>query len=258
MRVTFVGVGEAFDECLPNTSLFVAGMAGESRRSVLLDCGFTAAAAFFSCPGLSDSDRHDGPDAVWISHFHGDHFFGLPYLLARMQEQGRVRPLFVHGGEGVATKVWQVVDLAYPHLRGRLDFEVVCLEARPDAPLVIAGFAARAAVTGHGAPCLGLRLETRFGVLYYGGDGAPTPACRELASGCTLAVQEGYGLSPGIAGHGSVAEAVEMAEAAWANTLAVVHVRRELRRESGAEIARQLAAASIRALLPEPGEVFEA
>ena len=258
MRVTFVGVGEAFDECLPNTSLFVAGMAGESRRTVLLDCGFTAAAAFFGCPGLSDSDRRDGPDAVWISHFHGDHFFGLPYLLARMQEQGRVRPLFLHGGQGLAARAGQVVDLAYPHLRDRLDFELVCFEARPEVPLVIAGFAARAAVTGHGAPCLGLRLETRFGVLYYGGDGAPTPACRDLASGCALVVQEGYGISPGVAGHGSVAEAVETAESAWANALAVVHVRRELRRERGEAIRRTLAGASIRAFLPEPGEVFEA
>jgi ribonuclease BN (tRNA processing enzyme) len=258
MRVTFVGVGEAFDEGLPNTSLFVAGMTGESRRTVLLDCGFTAAAAYFGCLGLSEADRRDGPDALWISHFHGDHFFGLPYLLARLQEQGRVRPLFIHGGEGLAARVCQVVDLAYPNLRGRLDFELVCLDVRAEAPFVLAGFAARAALTGHGAPCLGLRLETRFGALYYGGDGAPAPACRELASGCALVVQEGYGLTPGIAGHGSVAEAVETAEAAWANALAVVHVRRELRRERGDALRRTLAGASIRAFLPEPGEAFEA
>lgn len=257
MRVTFVGVGEAFDEALPNTSLFVAGMSGESRRTALLDCGFTAVAAFFSCGGVSETDRRDGPDAVWISHFHGDHFFGLPYLLARMQEQGRARPLFVHGGAGVADKVAAVTDLAYPNLRGKLDFEVRCVEARPERPFTVAGFPARAAVTGHGAPCLGLRLTTRFGALYYGGDGAATPACRELASGCALVVQEGYGLESGLPGHGSVAEAVALAESAWAEALAVVHVRRELRRERGAELARQLSGASIRAFLPEPGDVFE-
>lgn len=257
MRVTFVGVGEAFDEVLPNTSLFLAGMTGESRRTVLLDCGFTAAAAFFGCDGVSEADRRDGPDAVWISHFHGDHFFGLPYLLARMQEQGRSRPLFVHGGAGVAEKVAAVADLAYPGLRGKLDYELVCLEARPQQPFVMAGFAAQAALTGHGAPCLGLRLTTRFGALYYGGDGAALPAGRELASGCALVVQEGYGLEAGVPGHGSVPEALDLAESGWAEALAVVHVRRELRRERGEEIARQLGAASIRAFLPEPGDVFE-
>ncbi|MHC1788825.1 MBL fold metallo-hydrolase [Solidesulfovibrio sp.] len=257
MRVTFVGVGEAFDEALPNTSLFVAGMTGESRRTVLLDCGFTAAAAFFGCPGLSEADCREGPDALWISHYHGDHFFGLPFLLARLQEQGRARPLFIHGGGDVAAMVAAVTDLAYPNLREKLDFELVCLEARPGVPFAMAGFAARAALTGHGAPCLGLRLETRFGALYYGGDGAPTPAGRDLASGCALVVQEAYGLEAGVPGHGSVAEALETAEAAWAGALAVVHVRRELRRERGEDIRRTLSGASIRAFLPEPGDVFE-
>ena len=257
MRVTFVGVGEAFDEALPNTSLFLVGMTGERRRSVLLDCGFTAAAAFFSCAGVSEADRRDGPDAVWISHFHGDHFFGLPYLLARLQEQGRVRPLFVHGGEGVADKVAAVTDLAYPNLRGSLDFELRCIPAWPGKPFAMAGFAAQAALTGHGAPCLGLRLTTRFGALYYGGDGPATPAGEALAAGCALVVQEGYGLEAGVAGHGSVPEALALAESAWAEALAVVHVRRELRRERGEEIGRQLAAASIRAFLPDPGDVFE-
>jgi len=257
MRVTFVGVGEAFDEALPNTSLFVAGMTGESRRTVLLDCGFTAAAAFFGCEGVSETDRREGPDSVWISHFHGDHFFGLPYLLARLQEQGRARPLFVHGGEDVARKVAEVVDLAYPGLRAKLDFEVLCIEVRPEKPFAVAGFSAQAALTGHGAPCLGLRLETRFGSLYYGGDGAALAAGRELASGCALVVQEGYGLEPGVPGHGSVPEALNMAESAWAEALAVVHVRRELRRERGEEIAKRLSAASIRAFMPEPGDVFE-
>ena len=166
MRVTFVGVGEAFDEVLPNTSLFLAGMTGESRRTVLLDCGFTAAAAFFGCDGVSEADRRDGPDAVWISHFHGDHFFGLPYLLARMQEQGRSRPLLVHGGEGVAEKVATVADLAYPGLRGKLDYELVCLEARPEEPFGVAGVVAAAVQQvlrdrrAHGqAPSLGAPLD---------------------------------------------------------------------------------------------------
>jgi len=150
-----------------------------------------------------------------------------------------------------------VTDLAYPNLRGALDFELRCITAWPGKPFVVAGFAAQAALTGHGTPCLGLRLTTRFGALYYGGDGAATPAGAELAAGCTLVVQEGYGLEAGVAGHGSVAEALALAESAWAEGLAVVHVRRELRRERGGEIARQLAAASIRAFLPEPGDVFE-
>jgi ribonuclease BN (tRNA processing enzyme) len=262
MRVVFVSVGEAFDEALPNTSLWVESPVppdggGEGRRrTVLLDCGFTAGAAFFACPALASGDRETGPEAVWISHFHGDHYFGLPYLLARWHEAGRTAPLTVCGGAGVEERVPAVVDLAYPHLREKLKFSLQVVAVRPGEGFSLAGMAARTAPTGHGAPCLALRLETGAGTLFYSGDGAPTEAGLELARGCDLVVQEAYGLGAGIAGHGSVAEAVEMALAAQAGALALVHVRRELRRERAGEIRRLLADSGVRALLPEPGEVF--
>lgn len=257
MRVTFVGVGEAFDETLPNTSLFVAEMANETRHTVLLDCGFTAAAAFFACPSLAEADRERGPEALWISHFHGDHCFGLPYLLARFMEAGRTTPLAIYGGEGLTAKVATILDLAYPNLKEKLPFAFTTTAVRAGETFPLAGFSARAAATGHGAPCLALRLETRSGALYYSGDGAPTEACRDMAVGCALVVHEAYGLEAGISGHGSVADALDMAGAAWARALAITHVRRELRRDRGEDIRRTLAGASIRAFMPEPGEVFD-
>ena len=248
-RLTILGTSSA----LPTSDRYpTAHVLNVHERLFLIDCGEGTQMQMRRYKIRFGKINH-----IFISHLHGDHFFGLPYLLARMQEQGRARPLFVHGGAGVAEKVAMVADLAYPGLRGKLDYELVCLEARPEEPFVVAGFSALAALTGHGAPCLGVRLTTRFGALYYGGDGAALPAGRELASGCALVVQEGYGLEAGVPGHGSVPEALDLAESGWAEALAVVHVRRELRRERGEEIGRQLGAASIRAFLPEPGDVFE-
>lgn len=257
MRVTFVGVGEAFDETLPNTSLAVEATVNGRRRTVLLDCGFTAGAAFFACPALAAGDREPGPEAVWLSHFHGDHCFGLPYVLTRWHEAGRTAPLAVYGGQGVGGQVATLLDLAYPNLRAKLGFALQAVAVRPGEAFALAGLPAQAALTGHGAPCLALRLETGKTALYYSGDGAPTDACRELASGCALMVQEAYGLAAGIPGHGSVAEALELAEAAGAGALAVVHVRRELRRERSEEIRRMLADSGARAFMPGPGTVFE-
>ena len=258
MRVTFVGVGEAFDETLPNTSLFVEGRGPARRASVLLDCGFTAAAAFFACPGVATSDREAGPDAVWISHFHGDHYFGLPYLLARLHESGRTRPLAVCGGPGTEAKFGALLDMAYPNLRAKLRFAVETTSVSPGEEFFLAGFPAQAALTGHGAPCLALRLCVGEKALYYGGDGAPTVDSRELAKGCDVLVQEAYGIRAGVPGHGSVEEAVGFAREAGAATLAVVHVRRELRRERGEEIRRMLRDCGLLASLPGPGAVIAA
>ena len=257
MRVTFVGVGEAFDDSVPNTSLFLAGLTGGARATVLLDCGFTAAAAFFACPTLSVADREAGPDAVWISHFHGDHFFGLPWLVARLQEAGRTRELPIFGGPEATQRVFAALDLAYPHLREKLGFAVRPVAVVPGEAFSLAGFPARTAATEHGAPCLALRLETERGAFFYSGDGRCGPACRELASGCALAVFEAYGLTGGAPGHGSVEESLNRAGEAWVEALALVHVRRDVRRDRSADIRRTLAEAPLRAFLPEPGQVFE-
>ena len=257
MRVTFVGVGEAFDEELANTSLLVEGSGALGPRTVLCDCGFTAGAAFFGCAALPETLREHGPDAIWISHFHGDHFFGLPYVLTRWHEQGRYRPLTVYGGPGIEEKLPALVDMAYPNVREKLGFALEAVTVGAGESFSLAGFAAHTAATGHGALCLALRLETADGAVYYGGDGAPTDACREAARGCRLLVQEAYGVEAGVPGPGSVAQALALAREARAETLAVVHVRREVRREQGEAIRRMLAESGLRARMPEPGDVWD-
>ncbi|MGE4538059.1 MAG: MBL fold metallo-hydrolase [Desulfovibrio sp.] len=256
MRVTFVGVGEAFDERFPNTSLLVEGAGADGPRTVLLDCGFTAAAAFFGCGALPTALRDRGPDAIWISHFHGDHYFGLPYALTRWHEQGRREPLTVYGGEGMAEKLAALVDMSYPNVRGKLTYPLQAVAVSDGEAFSLAGIPARAALTGHGAPCLALRLMPEDGGLYYSGDGAPTEACVELARGCGLVVQEAYGIAAGIPGHGSVAQAIELAREAGAGALAVVHVRREVRRDQSEAIRRLLAASGMKAMMPEPGDAL--
>lgn len=78
MQVQFIGVGEAFDERYANTSVLVTVPGPDGPTHVLLDCGFTAAAAYYRHANVGAT-----LDAVWVSHFHGDHFLGLPLLLLR-------------------------------------------------------------------------------------------------------------------------------------------------------------------------------
>ena len=62
--MVFLGVGEAFDETLPNTSILVRCGLGASRVTVLLDCGFTAPPQFWRAEPSADA-----LDAVWICTF---------------------------------------------------------------------------------------------------------------------------------------------------------------------------------------------
>ena len=47
-------------------------------------------------------------DAICLTHYHGDHIFGLPGLLQTLGAQGRTRPLVLLGPEGLL-EVWRAV-----------------------------------------------------------------------------------------------------------------------------------------------------
>ena len=70
---------------------------------LLWDCGEgTQAAAHRAGVNLMRAD------AICLTHYHGDHIFGLPGLLQTLGAQGRTRPLVLLGPEGLL-EVWQAV-----------------------------------------------------------------------------------------------------------------------------------------------------
>ena len=50
---------------------------------------------------------------IFITHFHGDHFLGLPGLIQTMQLNDRNEPLFIYGPKGVKRIVETVTSLGY-------------------------------------------------------------------------------------------------------------------------------------------------
>ncbi len=254
MQVQFIGVGEAFDERYPNTSILVSFGGPNKERHVLLDCGFTAAAAYYAfCSVGADLD------AVWISHFHGDHFLGLPLLMLRFWEEGRTRPLIIVGQAGVDSKVWTAFELAYPGFRQRIQYPVSCIETAPGRGLELLDARWSCALNAHShtSPCAAIRMDVGDTSIFYSGDGQPTAESALLAQGVNLLIHEAYGLEPDTPGHGGVPGCLELAENVHAEKLALVHVNRRVRREHAPAIRSMLAnALGKRGFLPEPGDVI--
>ena len=73
MQLRFVGCGDAFGSGgRSNTCFHITG----ERVNFLIDCGAS------SLPALQrQAIARDAIDLVLITHFHGDHFGGLPFLL---------------------------------------------------------------------------------------------------------------------------------------------------------------------------------
>jgi ribonuclease BN (tRNA processing enzyme) len=97
-EIVFIGTSDAFGACgRRQTAILMRAESG----SVLLDCGATTGT------GLSELGiKRDELDAILISHFHGDHFGGIPYLLlAALYEDERTRPLHIAGPTGTEKHV---------------------------------------------------------------------------------------------------------------------------------------------------------
>lgn len=176
MKITFLGVGEACDALLPNTSLWVETGTEGRRCSVMLDCGFTVPPRYW----LQTEDPDD-LDALWISHFHGDHFFGAPALLLRFWEMRRTKPLVVIGQPGIEQLIWSSMDLAYPNFLPKLTYPLEFHTAIPGDTMHAAGLHWNFAESSHGQRNLSVRVNDGSEAIFYSGDGLPSEDTLELA-----------------------------------------------------------------------------
>ena len=89
MEVRFVGSGDAFGS---GGRFQTCIRLQHEAFTVLVDCGATSLTAM-KAQQLDPGEV----DAVVISHLHGDHFGGLPFLVLDGQFTRRTKPLTVFG-----------------------------------------------------------------------------------------------------------------------------------------------------------------
>ncbi|MFO7561409.1 MAG: ribonuclease Z [Enhygromyxa sp.] len=246
--LVFVGTGEALDPALPNTSLLVRG-----PQTLLLDCGYAVPHALWKL--TRDVDLLD---AIWISHTHADHLFGLPPLLLWMRLGGRRRPLTLLCGPGRAATLEQVLELGYPgSFAPHKCYPIELVELRRDATERFGDFELRIAQSAHSIVNYSLRLEAPgLRSLVYSGDGFPTPATRELCRGASVLVHECF--FPAASEqrkHGDVDSCVELARAAAVETLVLLHFEAEAKQVI-TQRARSLVREDLELLLPSPGDTL--
>jgi ribonuclease BN (tRNA processing enzyme) len=202
MKITFVGTGNAFGSGGRFNTCFL--LAGEGCR-ILVDCGASSLVALQRA-GIA----HEQVDGVVLTHLHGDHFGGLPFLLLDAQHLNRrQRPFFVLGPEGVAARLAAAQEALFPgSSKTALRFPLALEEMATGVRLERQGFAVTPFPAHHsaGAPCHSLRLEIDGKVVTYSGDTAWTDALYDAARGADLFICECSSFERPLNGHLSYAE----------------------------------------------------
>ena len=112
MRVTVLGAGDAFFNGGRRHSGY---MVETADAGFLLDCGTTTLLALKTLQIAAERI-----DFVAISHLHGDHFGGLPFLfLEYLYERPRRRPLTIVGPRGTEERVRTLHGTMYRELSSR-------------------------------------------------------------------------------------------------------------------------------------------
>src|SRR5262249_26778167 len=135
----------------------------------LIDCGATALPAMKQL-GIARNEI----ELILITHFHGDHFAGLPFFILDAQFSRRTRPLVIAGPEGIETRLAQAMETMFEHSsRTSLKFNLSVVALTPGETRDCGAVSVTPHAVVHGAsggPFLGLRIEAEDRVIAYSAD----------------------------------------------------------------------------------------
>jgi ribonuclease BN (tRNA processing enzyme) len=197
MKLTVVGCGDAFGSGGRRNTCFWLETA---RAALAVDFGASSLVALKAL-GLEPNAL----DGVVLSHLHGDHFGGLPFLLLDYQFLARrERPFLIAGPPGLGGRLDALMEAFFPKsTASKWKFPWEIKEIKPGEPDVVLGHAIATAEVVHqsGTPSTALRLSDGDKTFAYSGDTEWTDALLPIARDADLFVCECYGFAGRLTGH---------------------------------------------------------
>ena len=150
LKIIFLGTGGSWPTIKRNVSSVAIKRGSEI---ILFDCG-EGTQRQFQKSNLSYMQI----SKVFISHFHGDHFLGLPGLFQTMQLNDRTTPLHIYGPEGIDHLVHQLLSLGY----FKPSYKIISHDISAKSSLDFDDYLIKILEVDHGVPTYAYSLEEKL------------------------------------------------------------------------------------------------
>jgi ribonuclease Z len=144
LSLVFLGTGGSVPTARRGTACLLARAGGDR---LLFDCGEGSQRQMQRSTGLVHVEE------IYVTHFHADHYLGIPGLLKTYDLQGRERPLRIIGPPGL-------IDLfrAIQRIIGRISYEVELVELAEGEAIPHDGYEVRSFPVDHQVLAYGYAL----------------------------------------------------------------------------------------------------
>ena len=208
LNLTFIGSGNAFSP------------AGLCCNGFLLN----DTVLFDAPPQALSSLNHlkidpNGIEAVVISHHHGDHFLGLPFLLLHWRWQGRKSPARIIGPKGTEMLAKDIAEKVFPGVLRGLEYDLEWTDAEPGNPLTVGRLELEPYQMEHDEGlnvCLGFSARVGRRRFAYTGDTRLCTAVFDLARDAEVLVSECASRSSSVPVHMNLTDDIPRVRAALA------------------------------------------
>jgi len=186
MDLTFIGSGDAFATGGRNQTCLLIK---DYEKNFLVDCGPAALATLKK----NNFDILD-IDFILITHLHGDHYGGIPYLLLDYQfESRRTKEINIYGPKGTEEKLKNLQELLFTgHGIETMNFKINFIEFEPNSINHIENYEVRAYLMEHmqDSDCLGYKISNNESSFAYTGDSNWVENIFELSDNTDLFICE--------------------------------------------------------------------
>lgn len=224
VSVRFVGSGDSF------------GSGGRFQTCILVDAPGIRFAIDFGASSLialhQQGIEHNSIDAVLLTHLHGDHCAGVPFMLMdAMLAAKRTRPLLIAGPKDTRSRLHEISEALFPGMHVMTPkFPLHYVELAVGQPnrllqLVVTPQAARHTWQTHP---MALRVEVTDKVVAYTGDGEWSDDLAKIGQGADLLIAESYFYQKPVKWHLNYPAICEHQNDFGAGRIILTHMSREM------------------------------